>query len=71
MMVATHMKTIKMIKRVIFGLEKLKSWMGGWMNEWMDVKTVLRIAYRNKKHEIRSLGESIVYVTIVTWAGRL
>ena len=49
MMVATHMKTIKMIKRVIFGLEKLKSWMGGWMNEWMDVKTVLRIAYRNKK----------------------
>ena len=39
----------------------------------MEMKAVLGIAYSNKKPEIRSLGESrsIVYVTIVTWAGRL
>ena len=32
----------------------------GWMDEWMDVKAVLRIAYSNKKRIVKTSFKNIV-----------
>ena len=40
---------IKAVLRITYSTQKACSWKGGWVDGWMDVKAILRIAYSNKK----------------------